>query len=318
MKALVFVETIKENVREASLEALSFARMLAEEVVGIVVGKDVEIKGLNRLYVYEDERLDIPISKPVAEIISEVQSKENAKYIVLSATSFGKELGGRLSAKFSAPILDDIMGYEDGVFIKGFYSNKVFARIRMDGNPMIISVRPRAFKPYEGEQIGEKIRLDIRLDDSLFSSRPVEIKEKEVGEVDVTEADIVVSGGRGMGSPENYHRWIIALRDAMAKATGMKVANGASRAVVDAGWVDHSHQVGQTGKTVSPILYVAVGISGAIQHQAGMRTSKNILAINKDKEAPIFTIADYGIVSKWEDILPELIEKLNKIAEDRS
>jgi Electron transfer flavoprotein, alpha subunit len=317
MKALVFVETVKGNVREVSLEAIGFARILAEEVVGVAVGKDLDIKGLDRLYLYEDERLSIPISKPIVEIISEVQGRENAKYIILPSTSFGKELGGRLSAKLSAPILDDIMGYEDGMFIKGFYSNKVFARIKIDGNPVVLSVRSRAFKPYEGNVEGEKIKLDITLEDGYFSSKPVELKEKEAGEIDVTEADIVVSGGRGMGSPENYHKWIIALRDALARATKMKVANGASRAVVDAGWIDHSHQVGQTGKTVSPILYVAVGISGAIQHQAGMRTSKNILAINKDKEAPIFTIADYGVVSKWEDILPELVEKLNKLAEEK-
>ncbi|MEO0139844.1 MAG: electron transfer flavoprotein subunit alpha/FixB family protein [candidate division WOR-3 bacterium] len=317
MKALVFVETLKGVVREASLETINFAKILADEVIGVVVGKGVEVKGLNKLYVYEDERLLIPISKPVAEIIKEVQKKENAKFIVLPATGFGKELGGRLAAAFDAPILDDFMAYENGYFVKGFYSNKVFAHIRIDGNPVILSVRPRAFKPVEDGISPEVIKVNINLPEEYFSAKPVEIHEKSSEEVDVTEADIVVSGGRGMGSPENYHKWIIALRDAVAKATGLKVANGASRAVVDAGWVDHSHQVGQTGKTVSPLVYFAIGISGAIQHQAGMRTSKNIIAINKDPEAPIFTISDYGIVSKWEDVLPELVEKLNKIAEEK-
>jgi len=181
MKALVFVETVKGNVREVSLEAIGFARILAEEVVGVAVGKDLDIKGLDRLYLYEDERLSIPISKPIVEIISEVQGRENAKYIILPSTSFGKELGGRLSAKLSAPILDDIMGYEDGMFIKGFYSNKVFARIKIDGNPVVLSVRSRAFKPYEGNVEGEKIKLDITLEDGYFSSKPVELKERKRG-----------------------------------------------------------------------------------------------------------------------------------------
>ncbi len=317
MKSLVYIETIKGQVREASLEVITFARMVSDEVVGVVAGKDITVKGLNRLYTFYDERLSMPLSNPVAEVISEVQRRENANYIILAATGFGKELGGVLAARFDAPILDDFMAYDNGVFIKGFYSNKVFARIKIEGNPVVLSPRPRAFKPVEDKSEPESIPLEISLSDDTFKTKPVEIHEKGSEEVDVTEADIVVSGGRGMGSPENYHKWIIAFRDALAKASGLKVANGASRAVVDAGWVEHSHQVGQTGKTVSPLVYFAVGISGAIQHQAGMRTSKTIVAINKDPEAPIFTISDYGIVSKWEDVLPELVEKLEKLASEK-
>ncbi len=317
MKSLVFIESVKGIPREASFESVGFARSISDEVVGVFIGKPENIKGLNKLYVFEDERLSIPIARPVAEVIKEVQSKENAKYIILPATSFGKELGGMLAAMFNAPILDDFMSYKDGVYLKGFYSNKVFAHIKIDGEPLILSTRPRAFKPVEEDTEPEIIKLNNELPQELFKSKPLEIHEKSSEEVDVTEADIVVSGGRGMGSPENYHKWIIALRDALSKATGLKVANGASRAVVDAGWVDHSHQVGQTGKTVSPLIYFALGISGAIQHQAGMRTSKNIIAINKDPEAPIFTISDYGLVSKWEDVLPELVEKLEKIAKEK-
>ncbi len=312
MKALVFVETVKGKVKEASLEAIGFAHMVADEVVAVVVGKGVErnLKGVKKAYVYEDDRLEYPLSAPIAKVMEEVQAKEGAKYVILSATPFGKELGGRLAALFNAPILDDFTGYEDGLFVKGFYSNKVFARIKIDGDTVVLSPRPKAFKPTEDATEPEYVDLSLSLDDSLFAAHPVEIKEKSPEEIDVTEADIVVSGGRGMGSAENYQKWIPALKDALAKATGLKVAYGASRAAVDAGWVDHSHQVGQTGKTVSPLVYFAIGISGAIQHQAGMRTSKVIIAINKDPEAPIFGLADYGIVAKWEDTLPELIEKL--------
>ncbi len=306
------MEPEKGKVKEASLEALGFAHEVADEVVAVVVGKGVErnLKGASRAYVYEDERLEYPLSAPITKVIGEVQSKEKAKYVILSATPFGKELGGRLAALFNAPILDDFTGYEDGLFVKGFYSNKVFARIKIDGDPVVLSPRPKAFKPVEDTTEPEYIDLSIDLDDNLFATHPVEIKEKSPEDIDVTEADIVVSGGRGMGSAENYQKWIPALKDALARATGLKVAYGASRAAVDAGWVEHSHQVGQTGKTVSPLVYFAIGISGAIQHQAGMRTSKTIIAINKDPEAPIFGLADYGIVAKWEDVLPELIEKL--------
>ncbi len=312
MKALVVLETLKGKVREASHEALGFARELSDEVVGVLVGKEPErdVRGLERVYVFSDPRLDIPLSAPVAKVVEEVFRREGGKYVVLAATPFGKELGGRLAALFNAPILDDFTGYEDGLFVKGFYSNKVFAKIRIDGSPVILSPRPRAFKPSQDTREPEYVDLDLALDESLFAAHPVEVKEKSPEDIDVTEADIVVSGGRGMGSAENYQKWIPALKDALAKATGMKVAYGASRAAVDAGWVDHSHQVGQTGKTVSPLVYFAIGISGAIQHQAGMRTSKTIIAINKDPEAPIFGLADYGMVSKWEDVLPGLIEKL--------
>ncbi|NPA80695.1 MAG: electron transfer flavoprotein subunit alpha/FixB family protein [Thermotogae bacterium] len=312
MKALVFVETTKGKIKEASLEAIGFAHQIADEVVAVVVGKGVErsLKGVGKAYIYEDDRLEIPLSAPIAKVIEEAQNREKAKYVILSATPFGKELGGRLAALFNAPILDDFTGYENGLFVKGFYSNKVFAKIRIDGDTVVLSPRPKAFKPTDDATEPEYVPLDITLDDSLFAAKLVDVKEKSPEDIDVTEADIVVSGGRGMGSAENFQKWIPALKDALAKATGLKVAYGASRAAVDAGWVDHSHQVGQTGKTVSPLVYFAIGISGAIQHQAGMRTSKVIVAINKDPEAPIFGIADYGIVAKWEDVLPELIEKL--------
>jgi electron transfer flavoprotein alpha subunit len=184
------------------------------------------------------------------------------------------------------------------------YAGRAIAQVVIEGSPKIISVRPNIFRPQERSAAGAVEALNT---DKVAEARARvrEVKAAGAAKVDVAEAPIVVSGGRGLKGPENWHL-LEGLRDAL----GQSCALGASRAVVDAGWRPHAEQVGQTGKTVSPQLYFAVGISGAMQHLAGMRSAKTIVAINKDPEAPIFKVADYGIVGDATEVLPKLIEEL--------
>ncbi|NIP59029.1 MAG: electron transfer flavoprotein subunit alpha/FixB family protein, partial [Gemmatimonadetes bacterium] len=187
---------------------------------------------------------------------------------------------------------------------------KAFARTTLEASPALFSIRPNVFQPRERNGAGEVEAYTPEVDPSSWKSRVTGF-EAAAGELDVAEASIVVSGGRGMKDPENWHL-LEELRDAL----GDGAALGASRAVVDAGWRPHGEQVGQTGKTVSPQLYFAIGISGAIQHLAGMRTSGTIVAVNKDPEAPIFDVADYGIVGDLFEVLPRLTEGVRELKEE--
>jgi electron transfer flavoprotein alpha subunit len=184
----------------------------------------------------------------------------------------------------------------------------VFGKATVTEKPAVISVRPNVFQAAESAKAGEVQTLSVDLSGADFGAVVKEIKAAAGEKLDVSEAPIVISGGRGLQDPANFK-----LLEELAEAFGRKAAVGASRAVVDAGWRPHGDQVGQTGKTVAPTLYIAVGISGAIQHLAGMRTSRFIVAINKDPEAPIFKVADYGIVGDLFQILPRMTEEVRKM-----
>jgi len=230
--------------------------------------------------------------------------------VVFSASATGKDLAPRVAAKLGVALAADAVDVAvDGgkvVVTRPIYAGKALLKVKVTAQPAVVSLRPNVFTPVQRPKAGAAQTVTV----SAPAGRVIvkEIKAAEAGALDVAEAPIVISGGRGLKEPANFK-----LLEELARAFGGKAAVGASRAVVDAGWRPHADQVGQTGKTVSPTLYIAVGISGAIQHLAGMRTSKTIVAINKDKDAPIFKVADYGIVGDLFEIVPRLTEEIRKL-----
>jgi electron transfer flavoprotein alpha subunit len=231
--------------------------------------------------------------------------------VVFAATATGKDLAPRVAAKLGVGVAADItdLSVDGGTIVatRPVYAGKALQKVRVLGEPAVISVRPNVFTPPPDAQASQ-----VKAETLAFASpgRVVvrEIKPAPAGTLDVAEAQIIISGGRGLKEPANFK-----VLEELARAFGGRAAVGASRAVVDAGWRAHADQVGQTGKTVSPSLYIAVGISGAIQHLAGMRTSKVIVAINKDKDAPIFKVADYGVVGDLFEIMPKLTEEIRRL-----
>jgi len=247
-------------------------------------------------------------SSGYSEEISSYAKQAGAEYLIIGNTAFGNDLTPRLAVKLNtACVVDCIdLSVESGEVLatRPVYAGKSNLKTKINSEVKIFSIRPNIFKA-ESSNSTEAV-IDIKeISNPNLKSKVTAFKKSE-GKLDVAEADIIVSGGRGMKGPENFN-----LIESLADALGAAV--GASRAVVDAGWRPHREQVGQTGKTVSPSLYVACGISGAIQHLAGMSSSKYIVAINKDKDAPIFSVADYGITGDLFEVLPLLTEEIKKI-----
>ena len=230
--------------------------------------------------------------------------------VVFAASAQGKDLAPRVAAQLGVPLAADVTDVAvDGgkvTVTRPVYAGKALLKVKVNGTPAVLSLRPNVFTPVERPKAGTAETSAIAGNAGRVVVKG--IKAAAGGSLDVAEAPIVISGGRGLKEPANFK-----LLEELATAFGGKAAVGASRAVVDAGWRPHGDQVGQTGKTVSPSLYVAVGISGAIQHLAGMRTAKVIVAINKDKDAPIFKVADYGIVGDLFEIVPKLTEEIRRL-----
>ena len=231
---------------------------------------------------------------------------------MFAATTLGKDLAPRVAALLDVPLVSDVTGVElsGGTLsaTRPVFSGKAFASLEVDASPAMVSIRPNVFPAVERAAAGEVSMSTPDIDPSSLRVRVVARNDASEGSVDVSEASIVVSGGRGMRDPDQW-----SLLEGLRDALGSDVALGASRAVVDAGWRPHGEQVGQTGKTVAPKLYIAVGISGAVQHLAGMRTAKTIVAINRDPDAPIFGVADYGIVGDLFEIVPRLTEEVSAL-----
>ena len=309
---LVFCETKDGKLKKVSREALSIGRKLAEAAGGDLtafatdkaVADEAGRLGAKKLFV---AALPQYTTETFTSAMQSACEQAQPAVLLLGGTSNGRDLAPRLAARLNVGVASDVdqLEWTNGKLRarRPVYSGKVFATVEIGGTPAIATTRPNAFPAEEaGGGAAEVVDIATPADGK---AKVVETKIPEAGEMTIAEADIIVSGGRGLKEATNFS----LVRD-LAHAIGGAV--GASRATVDAGWIDHQHQVGQTGRVVSPNLYIAAGISGAIQHLAGMSSSKHIVAINKDPEAPIFRIADLGIVGDLFQILPALTEEVRQ------
>jgi len=317
-KILAVLEQREEQLKKVSYEVLSIANRLSKQLAceceGVILGDEISnITELNkylsgRIVHFKNSLLNNYSPSAYSKIISNYINENQFTVIVFPNTAFGIDLAPRVAVKTNSAIATDCIKVEliDGnlVFTKPVYAGKSLINFKINAERKVFTIRPNIFKPEINEAANSSI--EVREVSDLDLTTKVTSYKKSEGKLDVAEADIIVSGGRGMKGPENFH-----LIEELAEVLGAAV--GASRAVVDAGWRPHREQVGQTGKTVSPTLYIACGISGAIQHLAGMSSSKYIVAINKDKDAPIFNIADYGIAGDVFEIIPALTQEIKKI-----
>jgi len=314
---LVIADQTDGQFRKVTYEALSEGKKIASangfELKAVVLGSNVAEAagtlgqyGAERVMVADNPGLADFSSAAYGEVISGLIEKEAPELVLFGATVQGKELSACLAARCDAALATDCIAisWENGVATatRPIYGGKVLAAVQLDGSPGMVSLRPNAMEIVQSEGAGVVESIDVTLTDP-----PVKLLEKnmETGKIDITEADAVVAGGRGMGGSD------YAVIEKLAQVLGGAV--GASRAAVDEGWRSHADQVGQTGKVVSPNLYIACGISGAIQHLAGMSSAKVIVAINKDPEAPIFLKSDYGVVGDLFELVPAITEEVDKL-----
>ena len=316
---LVYIESREGKLHKTAGQVLTAAGEIVKgleegKVIAIVLGPgadEAEMKALGKFgaskVLYDGDEKFAGYSEAYAKVVAEKAKEIEASAVLLVATSLGKDLGGRIAGHLNVALANDCTDLlvEDGKIKakRPIYASKAIITV-VPSKTLVASVRPNSFVAKEtgAEALVETFTFgEVTLRDKVR-----EIVKATAGKIDVAEADIIVTGGRGLGTPENFEKLI----PPVAKILGAAV--GASRAVVDAGWRPHPDQVGQTGKTVSPKLYIACGVSGAIQHLAGMTSSKCIVAINKDAEAPIYKVADYGIVGDVNEILPVFAEELKK------
>ena len=321
---LFFAEQRDGRLKNIAKEVAAVGRDLADRLGGVLEGvligagdleglaKELSVCGVDRIYLFENQAFARYSASAYTSCLDRLIREKDPRFFLIGASAMGKDLSPRLAGRLGVGLATDCTGIEldgeDLIATRPVYAGKAFLRVRVKGRPAMAALRPKAF-PVPGrlsgkEGVVEKITGGVPVNDPM--DRVVDVLKEAGGQVDLTESDIIVSGGRGLKGPENF-----GLIEELAKALGGVV--GASRAVVDAGWRPHGDQVGQTGKVVSPTLYVACGISGAIQHLAGMRSSKVIVAINKDPDAPIFKVADYGIVGDLFEIVPRLTEEVKKL-----
>jgi len=320
----IVAEQREGELRKISFELVSEGRRLADKmgqsVTAILLGSHIKGKaavlgkyGADKVIVADDERLATYTTDTYVSVLAQLTRASEPAIILLGATVQGKDMSGRLAARLGVGMAQDCVAFSiensNLIAIRPIYAGKAYATVTFEDSwPQIATGRPNVFELNEPDDSRpvEVIGAEFNLDDSQFKTKIIESIQEAGGKVDLTEAERIVSGGRGMKGPENY-----VILEELADLIGATV--GASRSAVDAGWRPHSDQVGQTGKVVSPNLYIACGISGAIQHLAGMGTSKYIVAVNKDPDAPIFQKADYGVVGDLFEVVPALIEELKKI-----
>jgi electron transfer flavoprotein alpha subunit len=310
---LVLAEHADETVKKVTTELLTLARNFGEPAVvwtgpGAEGGRERLAEfGAAKVYVADSPDYDDYLVAPKAELLAQLVAASSPAAVLVAATSEGREVAARLAVKTGSGILTDVVGVTgDLVGEQSIFGGAITVQSKVTAGTPIIAVRPNAVspEPASGPAVLEPVTATIS--DAARAAKITGRVAQERGErPELTEASIVVSGGRGLGAGENF-----ALIEQLADTLGAAV--GASRAATDAGWYPHQFQVGQTGKTVSPQLYMAIGISGAIQHRAGMQTSKTIMVVNKDPEAPIFELADFGVVGDLFKVVPQLIEEIGK------
>jgi electron transfer flavoprotein alpha subunit len=313
---LVLVEHADGDVKKVTLELLTKARSLGTPGAvfigaGFEKAKDKLAEyGAAKAYVAESAELTGYVVAPKAELLAKLVAENAPAAVLVAATAAGMEIAGRLAIKTDSGVLTDAVDLKlDGdVFVaeQSIFGGSSVVHSAVTAGTPIVALRPNATPPVPEAAAAERVDVSVELSESAKLARVLEKVAVAKGDrPELTEAAIVVSGGRGVGSAEKF-----SVIEALADQLGAAV--GASRAAVDSGWYPHQSQVGQTGKTVSPQLYVACGISGAIQHRAGMQTSKTIVAVNKDPEAPIFELVDYGVVGDLFNVVPQATEEIAK------
>lgn len=323
MKVLAIAEQRDGALRKVSFEVVSAAREIASKLGGeaeaALVGgadasglaADLARYGAAVVHVAADDALASYSPEGYAATLAELIRGGDFFAVLFPASAMGKDLAPRVAAKLDLPLAADVtaLDVEGGELsiTRPVYAGRAFATMTLDAPTRLVTLRPNVFRAVENAAAGDVKNAAVSGSRDAWRVKVREVKAAAGGKLDVGEAPIVVSGGRGLKGPENW-----PILEALRDAFGGSAALGASRAVVDAGWRPHAEQVGQTGKTVSPQLYVAVAISGAMQHLAGMRSAGTIVAINKDAEAPIFKVADYGIVGDAAEVVPRLTEEVKK------
>ncbi len=314
-EVLVLVEHADGQVKKVSLELLTAARALGEPAAVVLgaAGTAAALRdtlaeyGAVRVYAGESDDLDSYLAGPKAEVLAALVQQVQPAAVLFASTAEPREIAARVAVRTGSGLVTDAVGLDaDGIATQNIFGGATVVRSRVSRGTPLITLRGNSVDAAPAPAAGEIQPVEVNVSDAAKGARIVDrVAEQVSSRPELTEASIVVSGGRGMGGAENF-----ALIEKLADTVGAAV--GASRAATDAGWYPHTSQVGQTGVTVSPQLYMAVGISGAIQHRAGMQTSKTIVAINKDPEAPIFEIADFGVVGDLFNVVPQLTEELAK------
>jgi electron transfer flavoprotein alpha subunit len=312
---LVLVEHDAGTLKKVTLELLTAARPFGTPAA-VFVGPGFDTAaprlaeyGVAKVYVAETPELTDYVVAPTAELLASLVGTAAPDAVLVASTAEGKEVAARLALKIDSGVLTDAVSLGEGfVAEQSIFGGSSIVHSRVTKGVPIITMRPNATSPVaaDGPAAAERIDVSVELSDAARQARVVDRVVVEKGSrPELTEAAIVVSGGRGVGSAENF-----SIIEELADSLGAAV--GASRAATDAGWYPHQHQVGQTGKTISPQLYIACGISGAIQHRAGMQTSKTIVAVNKDPEAPIFELVDFGVVGDLHQVVPQLTAEVRR------
>jgi electron transfer flavoprotein alpha subunit len=323
MRTLIVAEHDRSTLRPASLACMAFAKSVADASGGsaawLVLGENIaavasQASAHARVFQADSPALAHPLAEPFARVIARVAHEHQFELVCAAASTYSKDILPRAAALLGGRMASDVVRHEivDGqlLFDCPQYAGAVTATLRLAGYPQVVSVRASAYAPLPLETAKTHEVVHLTLDASLLTSRAVYegIKSKQSTRPDVTEAQVVVSGGRAIKNAEDFERLVGGLADALGGATG------SSRALVDAGIAPNELQVGQTGKIVAPQLYIALGISGAVQHLAGMKNSRTVVAVNNDANAPIFDMVDYGLVGDVYTVVPELIEKLQNHA----